>query len=554
MKRLFTFLVVLLLVCSSVLMGCGTPSSTATAPAAPASAAPTVPAAPTAPASTAPAPAASTAPVSDTSTPKSGGILRIRENLPPDMPFGDPLFIFGPMTNRASIALERLLLPGSNPGSFKYVLATGITLAPDKSYYDISLRQGVKFHDGTDFNAAAVKWNLDRVKAAVPPFLSKVSSIEVKDANTVRLRLSSWDNRIINDLMAQTWGFMISPAAFEKNGADWIKTHPVGTGPFVFKEVKNNQVVVFEKNTNYWDKGLPYLDGVETHIIMDEMVAGAALQKGEVDITDSLDVPTAAKIRDNPNFKIHLGNLDMCGIFCMNTVDPSSPWSDVRMRQALEYALDKETIAKAMSSYAAPIYNVIKGLENNIDEKDIVPRKHDLAKAKELLAVAGHPNGLTFNCYIEAAAVQGPFHNVTIVMQQQLAEAGFIMNIQPVERAKIIEISQGPMTGSDMRMDGLIGNSATPIEPVMNFLGDDSGQYKGVKRPAEWPGLLEKALQTTDPQESLRILEQMDKLAYDDAMILPTTSVVMPDAVNARVQNLDWGMMGFNLSRTWLSK
>jgi len=542
MKKLFVVLVVLL-VGVLLVAGCGTPASNTT--------------------TTAPAPTASTQAVAANTnaasaettavTPQSGGILKIRENLPPDMAFGDPLFIIGPMTNRASIALERLFGIGSKAGTYSYVLATGYTLAPDKSYYDINLREGVKFHDGTDFNAAAVKWNLDRVKSANPAFLSKVSTIEVKGDYTVRLNLSSWDNRILNDLMAQSLGFIISPTAFEKNGADWVKTHPVGTGPFVYKETQNNQVIVFVKNTNYWQKGLPYLDGVESHIITDEMVAVASLQKGEVDITDSLDVPTAALIAANPAFKIHLGNLDMDGIICMNTVDSSSIWSDVRMRQAFEYALDKDAISKSMSSYAKPVYNVIKGLENNVDET-FTQRKYDKAKAVELLKAAGHADGVSFKLYIEAGAAMGPFHNVTIVLQQQLADAGFNVQIEPVERAKMIEITQGPMTGNDIRMDGLVGSSAAPIETVMQYLAESSGNYQGVKRPDAWPTLLNQALQTTDPQESLNILLQMDQLAYDDAMIIPTTTVVMPDAYNAHVQDLTWDIMGFTLAHTWISQ
>jgi peptide/nickel transport system substrate-binding protein len=546
LKGIAFLLIVILGVISILTAGCAK-GTTPAKPAAPA------PAAPAAPVSTA---TVSSASASATSTPQNGGILRVTTDLPLDMPCGDPLLIWGPMTDRASIALERLLLPGDQVGTLKYVLATGITLAPDKSYYDISLRQGVKFHDGTDFNAAAVKWNLDRVKAANPAFLSKVSSVEVKDDNTLRLNLRSWDNRILNDLMAQTLGFMISPAAFEKNGTDWIKTHPVGTGPFVFKEIKNNQIIVFEKNTNYWDKGLPYLDGVEMHLILDNMVTMAALQKGEVDIISSLDIPASNKIKDNPAYKIHLGNVDMCSTLRMNTVDSGSVWSDVRMRQALEYALDKETLAKAMSNYSQPVYNIIKGLENNIDEKDIVPRKHDLAKAKELLATAGHPDGLSFNLWIGAGAINsgGPFHNECLVMQQQLAEAGLKMEFAPVEQAKMVEIIMGPLPGNDMSFDGLVGYRDTPIETVMQSFAESSGGYIGVKRPDQWSSLLNQALQTTDQQESLRILGQMDKLAYDQAMIIPVVSTVMPDAYNAHIQNLNWGIKGYNLARTWLSK
>jgi peptide/nickel transport system substrate-binding protein len=485
--------------------------------------------------------------------PQYGGILKIRENLPMSRPFGEPLKIVGGMVNRASIALERLILPGDKAGTYKYVLATGFTLAPDKSYYDISLRKGVKFHDGTDFHASAVKWNLDRVKAAKRAELQKVTSVEVIDDYTVRLILSSWDNRILNDLLSNAC-MMISPTAFEKNGgSDWASTHPVGTGPFVLKEIKNDMISIWDKNNDYWDKGLPYLDGVETHDITDEMVAYASLLNGEVHVTGGMDIATAAQAAADPDLKIHLGNINIAGVLVPNTVDPNSAWSDVRMRQALDYALNKEELAKALSNYSEPIYNIIKGLETVADE-NITPRKYDVAKAKELMVAAGHPDGLAFRIYIETAAIQGPFKNVTIVLQQQLAEAGFKAEIVSTERAKMMEFYTGSMSGNDMRMQGYQGYGGTPIECVIASLAESSHNFIGVKRPVEWPSLIEKALQTQDPDEQLRILVQMDELAYNEAMFLPTVTTVLPDAYTKRLQDLEWDMYGFNLARAWFSK
>jgi peptide/nickel transport system substrate-binding protein len=547
MKKLIITLVVLFM-CASMVIGCKTSETVTTSLVA------TTAASGAAPTQAAPAPAQATPATSAAAAdaPRYGGILKIRENLPLNVPFGDPFKAVGGMVNRTSVALERLFLPGDKAGTYKNVLATGFKLAPDKSYYDISVRQGVKFHDGTDFDAAAVKWNLDRVKTAKRPELQKVTSIEVIDDFTVRLNLSTWNNRILNDLLANAC-MMISPTAFEKNGADWINTHPVGTGPFVFKEIKNNQIIVFEKNTSYWEKGLPYLDGVELHLITDEMVAYAALIKGEVHFTGGMDAATAVQAAANPDLLIHLGNLNIAGVLVPNTVDSSSVWSDVRMRQALEYAMDKETLAKALSAYSEPIYNIIKGLEMATQE-NITPRKHDVAKARELMKAAGFPDGISFKIYIETAAIQGPFRNVTVALQQQLAEAGIKAEIVSTERAKMMEYYQGSMMGNDMRMQGYQGYSTTPIECVISALAESSGQYKGVKRPAEWPVLLEQAMQTEDPQKSLQILVKMDELAYNDAMFIPTATTVLPDAYSKSVQDLDLGMLGFNLSRTWLSK
>lgn len=373
--------------------------------------------------------------------------------------------------------------------------------------------------------------------------------------HTIRLNLSSWDNRILSDLMMPV-SFMISPTAYEKKGAEWILTNPVGTGPFVFKENKGNQILIFEKNKDYWRKGLPYMDRVELHSIPDAMVAFAALQAGEIDIMTSLDIAQAARASKDPNLVLRLGNTDLGGMIFMNTTDPDSVWSDVRMRQAFEYALDKETLAGMFSIYAEPIYNVIKCLEVT-QKENITPRKYNPGRAKELMAEAGYPNGLTFKLNILAPALQFVFKNSCLAMQQQLAEVGLKMEFAPLERAMMAEVLMTPLSENSVTQDAMEGSSTNPIEFVIQTLAEDSGKLVSVKRPDGWDDLLEKALQTEDPQESLDLLVQMDEMAYKDAMIIPLTTNTLPDYHNKRVHDISWGMKGwkgFELAAAWLSE
>jgi peptide/nickel transport system substrate-binding protein len=540
LKKLSIFLVVFLLASASILLGCGTPAATTTAPAAPATPA----------ALAAPATAAATA--SPATAAQYGGVLRVADSLPVMLPFGDPLKLWGPMYYRASISLEKLVLPGDKVGTFKYVLATGFEMAPDKSYYDISLRHGVKFHDGTDFSAAAVKWNLDRVKAAKGVELQAVSSIEAIDDYTVRLNITKWNNTILSDL-THTNCFIISPAAFEKNGADWANTNPVGTGAFKFKEIQNNQILVYERNADYWEKGLPYLDGVEIHSIQDPVVSKAALLAGEVDWLESVDIPTMNEFKTNSKYTLKVIDGEMGGCFCMNEVDPASPWHDVKVRQALEYALDKDAIAKVTSPYATGTYNIIKGLENNLTE-NIVPRKYDPARAKELLAAAGYKDGFTFKWYTEGAGMQGPFANQFLMVQDQLGKVGLKAEFELVERAKIVELSQGPMPGNSVRSETLPGNSLNPIEVVKQNLGADTGYFIGLDWPADWASLLEKAEQTTDQQESLRTLVKMDEEATANAITIPLINSPVVDVHIGTLQNIDIGRNGWVLNNAWFKK
>jgi peptide/nickel transport system substrate-binding protein len=491
---------------------------------------------------------------STTATPKTGGVLRISESVPTDTPFGDPLNIAGPATMRASIVLQRLILP-ETPSTYQYVLATGIKLASDNSYYDVSLRQGVKFHDGVDFNAQAVKWNLDRVITAKRG-LTKVKSIEVVDDYTVRLNLSSWDNRILNDLTTDAC-YMISPAAFQSHDAKWANLNPIGTGPFIFKEIKNAQIVVFEKNTNYWKKGFPYLNGVECHYIPDTTIFEAALKAGEVDCQWEGDEKFLASLEADPNSKFSKiqGTNYLAGlVFYMNTVDSTSAWYDSRMRQAFEYAIDKETVMKSVGSpYRQAAYNIIRGLED-ATKINIEPRKYNPNKAKELMTAAGYPNGLKFDVYVIPVFWNDTYvRSVLLAFQEQLKTVGFNAQIANIELATQREYGKNPLPSNSVMLDSIRGNSILPAEVVVQNLSDTSIFFKGVKRPAEWPGLLEKVLQSKDVTEQLSILANMENLAYDQAMFVSIMKGIQQGIGSKRVHDMVFGRVGFQLESTWLS-
>ena len=147
----------------------------------------------------------------------------------------------------------------------------------------ISLTKGIKFHDGTDFNAEAVKWNIDQHLAVKGPGTEMLKSVDVLDAYTVRLNLLEWDNRVTSNLAAQL-GMIISPTACKKNGKEWAAKHPVGTGPFEFVSWQKDVRTTYKKFPGYWQKGKPYLDRIEWNIIGETFTREAALRGGEIDV------------------------------------------------------------------------------------------------------------------------------------------------------------------------------------------------------------------------------------------------------------------------------
>ena len=161
-------------------------------------------------------------------------------------------------------------------------LAQSYKVAKDLRSITLTVRPGIKFHDGTDCDAEAIKWNLERYRLSDNPELKVVASIDVPNHSAVRLNLSKWDSTLVGSL-AGIPGMIISPTAYKTHDDEWCRTHPVGTGPFKFVSWQKEVRTKYEKFDSYWQKGKPYLDGIEFVTITDPVTRAAAFKRGEVD-------------------------------------------------------------------------------------------------------------------------------------------------------------------------------------------------------------------------------------------------------------------------------
>ena len=288
---------------------------------------------------------------------KYGGILKFNHSKPAGV-IGDPLKIQGYNHEFIDFMLQTLVLPSNEKlGTFEPELATSWELAPDKSSYTFHLRKAVKFHDGTDFNAQAAKWNLERWVKSKRPKLDKVTSIDVIDDHTIRFNLSGWDAVALFDFAKDT--YIISPTAFEKHGQEWAKYNPIGTGAFKIVELKRNVRLRYEKFADYWQKGLPYLDGIHITQIGDPMTAMASLKRGDIDVWFNCDSVSGAELKATGDFVI-TNNPGPHWVLIFNSKDPNSLWSNKKLRMAFEYAVDKKALTKATGrGFTYPIYEII---------------------------------------------------------------------------------------------------------------------------------------------------------------------------------------------------
>lgn len=362
-----------------------------------------------------------TAPATTTVAPKTGGTLRMILWASPSGTGGVPWELFGNDFLSSQHIIEPLLHIDSK-GNLIPCLAESWKVADDLKSITFNLRKGVKFHDGTTFDANAAKWNLDHTIASKSQ--PRWASVDIIDDYTIRLNLNMWSNLILTGLDS-TASWMISPTAFDTNGIDWARNNPVGTGPFKFVSFERDVSYKAVKNPDYWVKGKPYLEAVEIDYVGDTMTQKADFQSGAADVLQIEPAKNASDLKA-------LGfpeAVTVTSTFCLlpDTAHPDSPFTKQEVREAVEYALDRDSIAKAFSYgfWSAP--NQIPAPSSTAYNPNYtLARKFDLAKAKQLMADAGYASG--FKATLSVIPV-GIDRNIAVAIQQNLAEIGITIDI-----------------------------------------------------------------------------------------------------------------------------
>jgi peptide/nickel transport system substrate-binding protein len=261
---------------------------------------------------------------------------------------------FGNSGVTVAFALYDPLVKRTADGDLQPYLAESIEPNDDLTVWTLALRPGVQFHDGTPLDAAALKTIFDEYLtvpgASTAASLADVTAMEVVDDLTVRYTLAE-TNAAFPDVLTGAPGWPFSPTAAALFGED-AGANPVGTGPFRFVDWQRDNRLVVEKNENYWQEGLPYLDGITFRPIPDEDTRLASLQSGDIDVAQTLRQSTIARARalDAVDNYEHLGNNS--GGALINTTRP--PFDDVRVRQALAYALDHDALAALRDGMTPP--------------------------------------------------------------------------------------------------------------------------------------------------------------------------------------------------------
>ncbi|MCD8339117.1 MAG: ABC transporter substrate-binding protein, partial [Burkholderiales bacterium] len=268
----------------------------------------------------------------------------------------DPYDISDTLTQNAIRSFYEGLFRLDKDLKLKPVLAEEYDVSPDGLVYTFKLKKGVKFHDGTDFNAAAVKANFDRVTDTNNHLkryilFRNIDKTEPIDDYTVRVTLKEPFSAFINQL-AHPSAAMISPKALEK-GNKYVAFNPVGTGPFVFEEWKATDYLKGKKNENYWKPGYPKIDTITFIPVVDNNTRAAMLQTGEADMIDPVPFEQVKVLEGKKGIEVVTSPSIIQRYMSMNMLQ--KPFDNPKVRQALNMAINKEALAKvAFNGYAIP--------------------------------------------------------------------------------------------------------------------------------------------------------------------------------------------------------
>lgn len=452
--------------------------------------------------------------------------------------------------------------------SIKPWLATEWTISDDGKSYTFKLRKDVKFHDGTPFNAEAVKYSFDRIidpktkaKNAVA-LLKPYESSEVIDEYTIKINLATPSTAFLSNLSQAMLG-IVSPTAAEKYGDQFVK-NPVGTGPYKFVSWTENADIVVEKNNDYhWgpsiveNKEAPYLDKITFKIIPEEATRIGSVQSGQVLAAETVPPQNIVSLKNDP--KTQLLQVNTIGLpYTLFFNQRKAPWNDVRARKAVQLAVDVDAIVKTLylNTYSrawSPLTPGILGYDESLENSS----KLDIEKANKLLDELGYIKGadgirakdgktLTLN-YVDGTPNREKRNDIAVIIQQQLKKIGIKVEINitkdiasVVQQNANYDLYGNSQVNSDPNALRAFYHSTTPEEEAtVKRLGGGSDPELD-----QW---LEEGTVELDQEKRIAIYKKVQQKIIDEAWIIPIYVFPYTVAASKTVNGITFDSLGYPL-------
>jgi peptide/nickel transport system substrate-binding protein len=452
------------------------------------------PAAGAAPAAAPAAAAPASAPAAAASTAKRGGTLIVGAT--DEAASLDPHFQNALARQQRTQNIYSYLVQADKDIRIQPDLAEKWEISPDGKTYTFSLRKGVKFHNGRELISDDIKYSIDRIRdpnkaSQGKGLMASIDTVDASDKYVAKVMLKEPDSGLLAAL-ASAWGAIVAKEEVEKNGGSLDKAD-AGSGPYMIEDWVPNQSLKLKKFADYYDKNVGFLDGITFQVIPEESAIIAQLRSGNVHLTS---------LKDNKNFQVvkDVATLDTIrgprlGFDYLDIDNQREPFNKVEVRQALQYALDRdEFLAVCTSGLGALIAPVPPALKDYaLDPASLPEYKQDLNKAKELLAKAGLPNG--FKTSIDIIPAFATMVTGAQVLADQLKKIGIELEIKQFEYGVWLERFNGKQFELAWNVTG--GN-ADPDPLLRSRLHSKTGANQNNSTDTEIDKLLEEGKAITD--------------------------------------------------------
>jgi peptide/nickel transport system substrate-binding protein len=414
---------------------------------------------------------------------------------------------------------------------------------PQPTVWQFKLRPGVTFHNGESLDAAAVKFTVDRVadpsnKLARASQFATIASTSVVDSLTVAITTKDVDVILPRRLMT----LYIQPLQYIQSvGAAGFATKPVGSGPFEVGSFTVHDRATLTRARTSWRTAK--LDQIEFREVPDASTRVNAIRAGDIHIATNLD-PTAARQLQSEGIIVDAGEVaQMTSIFIRSALGP--PYNNKLFRQAVDAALDKESIVSAVSAgygHASPGQLVTQGTVGFNPALQMTP--YDPARARDLLGQAGYPNGVDAKLEVAVAGSPSPVNkDIAQAAVQALGDVGINVDLHTIDYAPYLQdFSSGNLDG--MYISALGTSPSLDADVALQFFLSSAPQK--IYNNPDFDALLMNSRKELDPDKRAGLLQQAITLLHDDTALVPLYNVTVPSARSARVQ----GFRAF-LNQTW---
>jgi peptide/nickel transport system substrate-binding protein len=413
-------------------------------------------------------------------------------------------------------------------------LAESYNISPDLKTITIHLRRGIKYQDGTEFNARALQWSLWTSKEAGALAGGKrIDKIEATDEYMVVVTLNQRNNQVIYDLARI---YQYSPTAFQKNGQDWAINHSVSTSAFEVTDFQRDVVIKMKKFDGYWRPGKPYLDGVELRFVKEPATCSAMIQAKQADIWMVSTTQEAADLK-RMGYQI-LQTPTLLNNIYPDSKNADSPFAKKKVREAVEYAIDRPAMAKALGfGFEEPI-NQLAPLDTQGYNPNYKGRPYNPAKAKQLLAEAGYPDGFkTKLTLLSTAKDRGA------VIQNYLKEVGIVIDLDVADTGRYWGAINGGWQGLLLGVSAI--NPEYCVAWLHHFGPEPIMKFASMAKSPEYLGLCDKLVIAPNIMQMRDLTRQMVTQASEDAMAIPLTvnmgtSVAQTYVHSNYYKDVDW--------------